>query len=135
MKLINLNDILNFIDQNTLNIITNNDYTLIDRAELQAIEEMAGYINVRYDAQKIFSNNSSITPAVKMFLIDIILYHLHSRVSPDHIPDLRVERYKSAINWLEKVADGFINPNLPVKDIDNKTPLRFGSGDKQSHYY
>lgn len=135
MRVLNMNDILTVIDQATLNTVTGNDNTLLDRVEQQAIDEMSGYIDVRYDASKVFSNRSSISPAVKMYLIDIILYHLHSRISPDHIPELRKERYQSAVNWLEKIADGFINPDLPLKDIDNKTPLRFGSGEKQSHYF
>jgi len=136
MQYININDLLTVIDQTTLNVVTGNNNALISAMEQNAVEEMTAYLSVRHDAQKIFSNPANLPKVVKMYLIDMILYHLHTRVSPDHIPELRAERYKNAINWLEKVADGFINPSLPVKnDKTTSTPLRYGSGKKQSHYY
>ncbi len=135
MQYITTQELNTYIDTNTLNAITGGDNNLLNTVEQHAVDEMFGYLDVRYDARKIFSNASNTPKIIKMYLIDILLYHLHSRISPDHIPDLRKMRYDAAINWLEKIADGFINPDLPIKDKINKTPLRYGSGDKQTHYF
>jgi hypothetical protein len=56
-----------------------------------------------------------------MYLIDITLFHLYSRINPRNIPDLRKERYNGndpmdrggAIGWLKKVASGDITADLP----------------------
>ena len=40
------------------------------------------------------------------YMIDIVLYHLHSRIAPHNIPDLRVKRYDDAIKWLKDCAKG-----------------------------
>ena len=60
-------------------------------------------------------------PLIVMFLIDVTLNHLYSRINPRNIPDLRKERYNGndpmdrggAIGWLKKVAGGDINADLP----------------------
>lgn len=122
------------IDQDTLDTISQDDPSNIDRAELQAIEEMKDYLNVRYDPAAIFAaidRNQSVV----LRCIDILLYHLHSSVMPDNIPTLRVDRYKEAVGWLEKVADGFIAPNLPVKEEDPTNPLRWGSSQPKTDQY
>ena len=135
MIFLNQNDLLNVIDLTTLTTITGGDNALIDRTELQAIEEMNAYLNVRYDIVKVFDFSDGRNASIVMYLTDIVLYHLHARISPDNIPTLRDERYKNAKDWLEKVADGFIKPLLPVKDVTNSTPLRYGSGTKQESYF
>ncbi|MFA5420272.1 MAG: phage protein Gp36 family protein, partial [Bacteroidales bacterium] len=69
-------------------------------------------------------------------LADITLYNLHTRLMPDNIPKLRQTRYDNAIAWLEKVADGFIAPILPIKTNSPTTPLRYGnSSTTQNPYY
>lgn len=50
------------------------------------------------------------------YAIDIILYHIFSAVYPRNIPELRIDRYKSAISWLKMVQQGTLNPSLPVLD-------------------
>lgn len=134
MIFLNNNDLLSVIDQTTLDAITDSNQTFINNAELSAIEEMNAYLNVRYDIAKVFDINNR-NASIVMHLVDIVLYHLHARISPDNIPTLREDRYNNAKDWLEKVADGFIKPLLPVKEIEDSTPLRYGSGDKQESYF
>jgi hypothetical protein len=58
---------------------------------------------------------------IVMYLVDITLYHLHSRINPRQIPDLRKERYDGnnpqqnggAIAWLKRVAAGDLTADLP----------------------
>ncbi len=62
---------------------------------------------------------------IKQVLIDIALYHFHSRISPSNIPQLRRMRYNgdgdpektSALKWLTDVAHGILNADLPEKVV------------------
>jgi len=129
-------DLLDLIDLITLDAILDNDDTLLTSTEGRAIQEMTGYLNIRYDVVKIFDNSIEKNGLIVMYLSDILLYHLHSRIAPDNIPELRVKRHDEAKGWLEKVADGFIDPLLPHKTAEEKIPLRHGSSSpKQNHYY
>lgn len=127
-------DFTKLISNQTLSVITNNNDVELDDAEGWAIDEMSAYLSNRYDTSKIFDPNNR-NGLIVLYLSDIVLYHLHSSSSPDNIPELREKRYKNAVDWLEKTADGFTNPNLPALNIE-KTPLRFGNSlAKQNHYY
>jgi hypothetical protein len=58
---------------------------------------------------------------IVMNLIDITLFHLHTRINPRNIPDLRKQRYNGddpmdrggSIGWLKHVASGDVNADLP----------------------
>lgn len=51
---------------------------------------------------------------IKMYLIDVVLYHLHGRINPRNIPELRLTRRDEAINWLKMINEGKITVDLPV---------------------
>lgn len=72
---------------------------------------------------------------IVQYLLDITLYHLHSRINPRNIPDLRKERYNGndpmdrggAIGWLKAVASGSINADLPTIDPTQGLSIRWGN--------
>ena len=68
-------------------------------------------------------------------VVDITLYHLHSRISPRNIPDLRVKRYDESIKWLIKCAKGEVTPNLPVLQPTQGGRVRYGGNIKQINSY
>jgi len=81
---------------------------------------------------------------VLMYLLDITLYHLHSRINPRNIPDLRKERYDGnnatqnggAIAWLKRVASGDITADLPQILPEQGFSIRYGSSvAKQNNTY
>ncbi len=82
-------------------------------------------------------------PMIKMYLIDIILYHLHSRINPRNIPLLREIRYfgnvenqnGGAIGWLKNIEKGKINLNCPEIEPVSGNSIRFGSMPKKSNYF
>lgn len=108
-------------------------------SELAAQAEMESYLNQRFNVGNIFNKTGAArNPLIVMYMIDIALYHLHSRVTPRMIPQIRIDRYDSAIEWLKMVAKGTISPDLPKKaDAEGETviPSRFGSNDKLSHQW
>jgi hypothetical protein len=70
-----------------------------------------------------------------MMMVDITLYHLHSRISPRNVPDVRVKRYDEAVNWLKAAGQGKITANLPVKQVHSGSRIRFGGNPKMINRY
>ena len=72
---------------------------------------------------------------IVLYLIDITLYHLHSRINPRNVPDLRKERYNGnsptdsggAIGWLKSVAHGNVNADLPEFAPSQGLSMRYGN--------
>ena len=65
-----------------------------------------------------------------LYFIDITLYHVHSRIAPRNIPDLRVKRYDDAINWLKMCAKGEVTPALPLIQPKQGRRIRYGGNIK-----
>lgn len=70
-----------------------------------------------------------------VYLIDITLYHIHSRIAPRNIPELRVKRYDDAIAWLKMCAKGDVTPNLPLIKPMQGNRIRYGGGIKLINTY
>lgn len=68
-------------------------------------------------------------------IVDIALYHLHSRISPRNIPELRVKRYDDAIKWLKKCATGEVTPNVPALQPLQGNRIRYGGSVKNTNTY
>lgn len=114
--------------------VIENNPALLDEAEHMAQSEMESYLASRFDVAGIFSQTGNDRHrAIIMYMVDITLYHLHSRVSPRNISQLRAERYRQAIGWLRMCAFGELSPNLPLRSSPDGKPedrLRWGSNDK-----
>lgn len=121
------------------NILVYNDADVQADCELAAQCEMETYLSNRYDIASIFSTvqaESDRNPLIILYLIDITLYHLHSNISPDNVPELRLTRYKAAIDWLKAVAMEKISPILPPKINESGTQdisFVYGSNPKTSN--
>lgn len=84
-----------------------------------------------------FTQGDARNQQIVLYLLDITLYHLHSRINPRNIPDLRKERYDGnspnqtggAIGWLKKVASGDINADLPEISPEQGVSIRWGNAD------
>jgi len=59
-------------------------------------------------------------PLMKTYLIDVTLYHVHSRISPRNIKALVMSRRDEAVKWLKMVSKGDISLDLP--EITEETP-------------
>ena len=143
MEFLQINDFYKVIQQDELTDIVG-EHTLptdegtitLEALELDAIGEMSGYLAVRYDSTKCFDTQTDRIPIIIQKCADIVLYNAYSLVAPNNIPTMRTTRYENAINWLEKVASGYINPDFPTKEEQPKTPLRYGSANpKQDNFF
>ncbi len=116
------------------------DATIWQGAELQAEEEITGYLRSRYDVAEIFNKvGTNRNPRIVMVMVDVVLYHIHSRVTPRNIPEIRETRYDQAIEWLKAVNKGSVLPDLPeLPDTTNGgslSELKLGSNPKLNHIY
>lgn len=127
------------IQDHILSQVVNDDVELLNQAELMAISELESYLSARYDTQAIFSaTGTDRHQALVMFALDMTIYHLHSRVSPRNISQLREERYNRAIEWLQKVVKGDLNPGLPIlenEEGDQSSAIKWGGNDKLTHQF
>lgn len=86
-------------------------------AELEAIEEISGYLRPTYDCEAIFSTKGkNRNRLIVMYAADIALYHLVAALPQKMGIEIRKERYDRAIEWLEGVQAGKIVPDLPLAD-------------------
>lgn len=123
------------IKADQLDTITGGDSTLLDEVETDAISEMTSYLRQRYNTALVFSQTGPDRfPVLVLYLVDMCLYHLHSRINPRKVPDLREKRYDMAIHWLQKVSAGKLSPDLPEPD-DTSDDIRWGSNEMLSHGY
>ncbi|WP_434575516.1 phage protein Gp36 family protein [Riemerella anatipestifer] len=126
-----------------LNVVTQNDPGAREQAELAAQVEMESYLRSRYKVREIFNKQGTERNyLLVMYLVDMAIYHLHSNISPDNIPEIRYVRYKSAIDWLHKVATEKLSPDLPEIDggedengKSNSTGFEYGGNEKYSERY
>lgn len=122
-----------------LNQIVENDNTILQMAIGAAVEEMSGYLSVRYDSEQIFSQAlANRNPLIVELCKDISLWYVIRLSNVDMLYEPVKERYDRAIDWLNKAAKGTISPDLPTatdEDGGDKTPLRYGTTEKQKYDY
>lgn len=70
-----------------------------------------------------------------MMMVDITLYHVHSRIAPRNIPALRDNRYIAAIEWLKQANTGTITANIPLIQPAQGRVIRFGGNTKANNTY
>ena len=83
-------------------------------AELEAVEEISGYLRPVYDCKAVFSaTGDDRNRLIVMYTADIVA-SLPQKMGIE----IRKERYERAIEWLEGVQSGKIVPDLPLVEDD-----------------
>lgn len=118
------NDYAVVVGEDALKVMSRADAGNRANAELEAIEEISGYLRPVYDCQAIFSaqgdNRNSL---IVMRTADIALYHLVASLPQRMGIEIRKERYDRAIEWLEDVQSGIITPDLPLIKEEDTTVM------------
>jgi phage gp36-like protein len=135
MSFITKEDFGTTIRERYLDAITEFDDDILESATNTAIEEIKSYLTNRYDIDEIFNktgNDRSLI--VLMYVKDMTIYHLHSLINPRKIPEHRITRYEQALDWLNKVNNGIINPDLPLMQGGEKNYILYGSNPKRNNH-
>lgn len=103
-------DILNQIDSTVLLQLTDDagagsiDADVVTRAIADADATIDSYCQDRYSIPL-----SPVPPKIRQISVDIAIYNLYSRRADMGMPEIRTDRNKEAIRFLEKVAEGKIS--------------------------
>lgn len=97
-----------------LKVVSQSSPENIANAEVEAIEEISGYLRPVYDTEAIFAaSGNERNRLIVMYTADIALYHLTASQPQKMGSEIRKERYERAVKWLEGVQAGKIVPDLP----------------------
>jgi len=101
-------DILNQLEESALIELTDDENTgavvdaVVARAIADADATIDAYCQGRYSVPL-----SPVPEKIRQVSVDIAIYNLYSRRG-DVVPEVRKDRYREAVRFLEKVADGKI---------------------------
>lgn len=125
------------IGDQALKVITQISDENRTNAELEAQEEIAGYLRPKYDCTAIFAaEGNERNRLVVMYCCDIALYHMAASLPQKMGMEIRLERYERAIKWLEGVQAGKILPDLPLAiDEDGQVSGSFSYGCQKKQRY
>lgn len=118
------------IDLSALDALTGADDTIWQELSDEAANEMISYLISRYDAKVIFqATGTARDKTIVMYCKDLALFHLYSRRTLGTIPQIRIDRYNNALQWLRDVSERKINPDgFPT---GTSAFVKYGSNEKR----
>ncbi|CAN5428278.1 hypothetical protein BH09BAC1_BH09BAC1_27770 [soil metagenome] len=106
-------DYSTLIKDNVLMQVIEQNLSLLAVCENMAQQEVESYLRERYDMAHTFSRTGTDrNPLIVMYLIDVTLYHLHSRIATMEMNETRSNRYLAAKDWLERASEGGVTLDL-----------------------
>ena len=131
------------IDTDYTTLITTEDLEVVQQAteqnrlnaEIAAIEYFSGYIRSRYNVESLFAQEDDERDRnLLVFILDQVLYTLHSSLPGNLIPDIRMQRKEELDKWLLQIQNGKFQPKWPTLDDEDETdlgnPIKFGGNKK-----
>ena len=120
------------IGENALKVVTQADPENRASAELEAVEEISGYLRPKYDCKAIFeAEGAERNRQILMYACDIALYHMAASLPNKMGMETREKRYEMALKWLKDVQSGIVTPDLPLATTETgefaAPSIRFGS--------
>ena len=89
---------------------------LIERLITENISRLSSYLSLRYDVAKILGARGELRhPALLKCLKNMVTYDLYARQGRGHVGEVIQKQYHAAIDWLEQVAAGHLDPALPLR--------------------
>lgn len=82
-----------------------------------------------------WTNGDNRSQQLVMMAVDVTLYHVHSRIPPRNIPQLRQDRYTAAIDWLCKANTGTVTAKIPKIQPRQGRVIRYGGNIKNINTY
>lgn len=111
------------IGDSALKVVSQTSQKNRTNAEQEAREEISGYLRPKYDCEAVFAaEGDTRNKLIIMYTCDIALYHMSASQPQKMGAEIREERYKRAIKWLEGVQAGKILPDLPLAVDEDGEP-------------
>lgn len=136
MPYINSSDYNLQIQDVNLQQIINSNVAIRETADLLAEAEARSFLIQKYDFDaEMLKTGTARDPQLLAYIIDISLFHLHSRIAPRNVPELRQTRYENAIAWLKMCAFGEVTPKLTPISPEQGNRIRYGGNTKNINQY
>ena len=117
--------------------ISDSDITILPTAIAAATNEAMGYMD-RYDYLTILGQTGAARdPLLLLYIKDIAVYHFMVLANPNIDYEVRLDRYKYAVRWLEKIQTGRFVPAgwPPAINSQFNTEFHVISARKRSNNY
>ncbi len=112
---LNIDELKTVATREVVDLITNNDNTIIEEIIAESIDLMKSYLFKHYDTNEIFSKEGEERSKVILkYLKDIVIHEVYIRRTKT-MNEIAKERYDEAMLWLEKMTKGTIEADLPKK--------------------
>ncbi|MBN2560661.1 MAG: DUF1320 domain-containing protein [Phycisphaerae bacterium] len=95
------------------------DPVKVDEARLGAEGEANSYLATRYRVPVDASSDAEVAAVLRIFVLDVAAYRLHSRRPP--VPEDVVRRREEAVTWLSRVASGIVQMPSATPLAENPT--------------
>jgi len=101
-----------------IDLITGTNDTIVETIIIESIDVMSSYLYKFYDTEAIFSDEGvERSPIILKYLKDIVIHEVYI-IRTKRINEVANMRYDEAMLWLEKMAKGDIEANLPRREVD-----------------
>ncbi|MGN7787410.1 phage protein Gp36 family protein [Niabella sp. 22666] len=126
------------VHDDILNALTRSEDDVVTENVSRAIDEVAAYLNGRYDTTAIFAKTGNARNKFILRITNIMaLYYTYLAHNPRKITQVMKDEFDRAIETLEGIQKGDINPvgldTPPVEDPNatsgNGAPIQWGSSE------
>lgn len=133
-----LEELKTHLTDETVEVVSGGDETLLQAAIDGAVVEAKGYLSA-FDTARVFAASGSMrNPLLLIFIKDIAAWHFLNLCSAGADFKVRQDRYERAVAWLRSVQKGDVNPDLPRLQTDKKdmpSGIIYGSNPKRSQHF
>ena len=136
MAFIVKSDLLTYIDESTIDQLTDNNNGYVNEAIADAEERIREKISPRYDmATEFAKTGANRQRSLLKHCINLSIFYLFQRLYTDVLPEGRVEAREDAEKWLDDVYNGNLSVTLATNDEPNEQgyPIRWGSEKKKGN--
>ncbi len=125
------------ISDNRLQMIIEQDNTLLDDAESTAIAVVKDALYPYYNTETIFATTGEDRPAqVVRWVLCLSLYYLYERIPDKLVPQRVKDNYRDTLDKLQRISDQIESVNLPrVTDNDGAIESKFRWGGESARLH
>lgn len=134
MAFITKTDLLRYIDESTIDQLTDATDSYVDEAIKDAEERITERIGQRVDtATEYAKTGTDRHRSLLKHCINLSIYFLFERLYTDVLPEGRTQGMETAEAWLTDISEANILVNLATIDDENQKgwPIRWGSDTKK----
>jgi len=127
-------DLLRYIDESTVDQLTDATDSYVDEAIKDAEERITERIGQRVDtASEYAKTGTDRHRSLLKHCINLSIYYLFERLYTDILPEGRTQGMETAEAWLSDISEGNILVNLDKIDEANEAgwSIRWGSDEKK----